>query len=215
LPNCFARVAYWANINRNDGSTRIGAKNVGQAIANYYPSIISEADFYRVSQSLTTRKAGRRGKMVSNLFSGLCVDHAGDGMVMVSHRGNNRYLVARSAYHRAKGKEYVAFRYQAIETAILGILPRLTIGARQTQSSSILDVLADQLATVDGKTAKLTAREDTMDYDLYLSETNRLATQRKAILAKIEQAKREQSNKPSDTASETITAGATLGDGYR
>lgn len=102
-------------------------ESVGDPIENYFPPLISEADFYRVQSRLaqqTTRgRTGNGAGSVSNLFQGLIFDARDSScmnMIMKGKKAAGKQLV--SSYARSGKGEYRAVSYQAIETALLSLM---------------------------------------------------------------------------------------------
>jgi DNA invertase Pin-like site-specific DNA recombinase len=102
---------------------------IGEPIPDYFPAIVSEADFYQAQTALTKRKGhGRAGKSEANLLTGL-VWHAGDKATMLLKRptGDDKYLyLSSSAYLNGKrSKGPAGFPYKLLEAAILRTVKRL------------------------------------------------------------------------------------------
>jgi DNA invertase Pin-like site-specific DNA recombinase len=103
---------------------------VGKPVTDYYPRIISEADFYKAQAALAARKnqKGPRGQHVRNLFTGLLRD-ARDGCTVVtvteSDKCRSVRLVSSGAQRGKKGSDYRTFPYPALEGAFLALAKEL------------------------------------------------------------------------------------------
>jgi hypothetical protein len=97
---------------------------VGDLIPDYYPAVVSEADFYRAQAALTARKnhRGARGKYVRNLFTGLLRD-ARDGCTLVTKTEADKCgtlkLVSSGGHRGLAGSTYGTFPYELVEHAFL------------------------------------------------------------------------------------------------
>lgn len=112
-----------------DQSKRIPA---GDPIPDYFPTVVSEADFYRVQKILHSRKfPGRTGPasgVVSNLFTGLIFDaRSGSTMNMVDKgvRSGGKQIVSSAAKYGIG--EYISFNYDAFEEVILKLMKSITV----------------------------------------------------------------------------------------
>ena len=74
---------------------RVNGKRVadGEAIANYFPSIIEEELFYRAQQSKAQRKgtgAGRKGVAFTNIFSGIAKCAYCNSVILFENKGSGQ-----------------------------------------------------------------------------------------------------------------------------
>lgn len=135
---------------------RMGERQpTGEPIGEYYPVILSEAEFYAVQAAITARKhqRGPRGKRVANLFTGLLRDaRDGSPMHLIEKQKGNVRMVSSSAMRGADGAEYVSFSYPVFEEAILKLL-------REVDPSEVLNGGngADEIMTLSGKLARIEA----------------------------------------------------------
>ena len=109
-------------------------------VPNYFPSIISETDFYLVQKSLKEKtidngkkRAGRNGGY-NNLFSGICFcNYCGSKMVIIDpgpKRGTGRLrhkFCCDTAKH-GRGCKYTSFPYQPFEDAIIQYCTEIDYG---------------------------------------------------------------------------------------
>lgn len=80
---------------------------VGDPIRDYYPAVVSEADFQRANASVFRRSSqdrGRKGRGFSNIFSGLTYCGKCGSRVILRNRGKSskggKYLVCSNQAHR-------------------------------------------------------------------------------------------------------------------
>jgi DNA invertase Pin-like site-specific DNA recombinase len=96
----------------------------GDPIENYFPKIIDEQTFYKVKAEKNKRNVGggRKGKTISNLFSGLlkCAYCSSSVHFIDKGRGpkGGTYLICNSA-HRNTGCSKVTWRYKDFEVNFL------------------------------------------------------------------------------------------------
>jgi len=95
----------------------------GEPIPNYYPAVISEADFYEAQLLRKQRNVypGRKGKRLTNLFQGLVkCGHCFHSMYTVDKgkKSTGAVLVCGGAA-RGSGCKYTAYNLKMVEHAIL------------------------------------------------------------------------------------------------
>ncbi|ATX80709.1 Site-specific DNA recombinase [Mariprofundus aestuarium] len=99
---------------------------VGSAIKDYYPSIISEQQFYHAQSSQQNRRknksAGRKGPKFSNLFTGMCKCLECESTYRFMNRGNASLLLCDSNYMAAGCECSMRWRYRDVENASLIVL---------------------------------------------------------------------------------------------
>ncbi len=107
---------------------------VGDPILDYFPAIVTEAEFIAAAAGRRARtgKGGRKGETLSNLFTHLATcAYCGSPMVM-ENKGSGpkggRYLRCSSS-KRSNGCTASAWRYEAFETSVLYFLRDLDISA--------------------------------------------------------------------------------------
>jgi hypothetical protein len=104
---------------------KVTGHGFGSVIKNYYPAVVSEADFDRVQRAVDDRlhQRGPRGKMVTSLFTRLMFS-ASDGSPMhLTAKGvGQKHLVSSAAARGRVGAVYLGFPYQAVEDAFLAFL---------------------------------------------------------------------------------------------
>jgi len=175
-------------------------KPFGQPIPNYFPPVVSEAQFHRVQAAIKNRKrkAGPRGEFVTNLFTGLLRDAKDGGPVVVATRTNGkRALVSAKARRGVRGSAYLAFPMAAFEAAILDqlaevkaqdILPETRAGDAEAR----VDSWSGRVHELDHKITKTRERIDRdPDIDVYLDLLADLERQRREAMAELDKAKQE------------------------
>lgn len=82
-------------------------ENAGDPIKNYFPQIISEADFYAARAAIKTRRnhgSGRKGKEFSNIFSGLLYCGLCGSKMKMKNRGGESEKTKTFACTRQQAK---------------------------------------------------------------------------------------------------------------
>jgi DNA invertase Pin-like site-specific DNA recombinase len=101
----------------------------GEPVPNYYPALITEAQWYAARAALTSRKgkAGRLAKEHINLFSGLLRNRRDGGTFHQSskNKGYGPVLVPYHAYEGVSGSDTASFPLDTFERAILHCLGEL------------------------------------------------------------------------------------------
>jgi DNA invertase Pin-like site-specific DNA recombinase len=130
---------------------------IGSALPNYYPAIISEADFHKAAAALDARRnqKGPRGRYVRNLFTGLLRD-VRDGCTLVTNSQSDKCqtvkLVSSGAQRGRKGSTYLTFPYEAVEDSFLKL-------AKELKASDVLPSdrgsAADEAAALSGRLKEL------------------------------------------------------------
>jgi len=99
---------------------------VGDIIADYYPAIVSEDIFYKAHSARVSRRnpasAGRKGKLFSNLFTGLCKClECGATYRLIKH-GRSHMMRCNSNYMENGCTCDKRWSYKSVENAALLIL---------------------------------------------------------------------------------------------
>jgi len=150
-------------------------KPAGDVIADYFPAVISEADFYRVQNRLASKKlVGRTGNgagSVSNLFTGLLFD-ARDGSTMnIVDKGakSGGKQIVSSAAKNGRGS-YISFNYNAFETTMLHLMknisPQDILPAQSTSVVEQLDCAEAELGAVENRISLIQRSLEDTDIDL-------------------------------------------------
>ncbi|WP_127088175.1 recombinase family protein [Aquabacter cavernae] len=107
--------------------------SVGNPIPNYFPKIVDDELFYRVQAARNQRKvvgAGRKGKFVSNLFSGLLIcDYCGKGMRYIDKGPapkGGKYLLCGTA-ERGLNCEKAYWKYELFERTFLSYVSEVNV----------------------------------------------------------------------------------------
>ncbi len=142
---------------------------IGEPIPDYFPRIISDADFYRVSQAMDQRrtKKGQNGKEICNLFKGLLFDAATGSSMTILHStsttGIMRRVLVPSDSRRTKGVKQISFPYLAWEETFLAFTEGLEAGDVDTAAKIASNPVDDLQAELDGITAKIADIESQME----------------------------------------------------
>ncbi|MCI0460212.1 MAG: recombinase family protein [Gemmataceae bacterium] len=132
----------------------------GQPVPNYFPAIMSEAEWLATRRAVELRlnQRGPRGKGVRNLFTGILFD-ARDGCSMVikwrGHQSPTTYLISSGAWKRENDSPGFTFPYGLIEEWTLEFLSRDLVDALVQEGRR---GKASQIAALTGKLTDLDAR---------------------------------------------------------
>jgi DNA invertase Pin-like site-specific DNA recombinase len=144
---------------RGPANSRVPA---GPPIADYFPRIIQDDEFWAVQNAIKLRLAqrGPRGRRVANLFTGLLKDaRDGEPIYLNEKRPGDIRMVSAGAVRGRPGAGHATFPYQVFEQAVLSQLreidPREVLG--QDKSPDEAMSLAGQLERVEAKIAELEA----------------------------------------------------------
>lgn len=182
-------------------------KPIGEPIKDYFPPIVSEADFYRVQAALAKRRfSGGRITGVPNLFTSILYD-ALDGRPMALNRAHKRrVLISTGWMRRIPGSEFRSIRYDLFERVVLSELSELKpadVTGRPGATEDRVAALSGQLTTINRKLASVTARAATdEDVTVFFDLLADLDRQRKAIIKQLEEAKQECASQQSDNLGE-------------
>ncbi len=132
---------------------------VGEPIADYFPRIVSDADFYKAGEQMASRRnsQGRIGKNVTNLFTGIIHNAVDNATMVVIDKGNGPRLISSAAHRGEPGKDNRAVSYAPIELAILTFCSELKASTLQPSKAKVND-LEDSVAATRGKIGDLTRR---------------------------------------------------------
>jgi DNA invertase Pin-like site-specific DNA recombinase len=172
----------------------------GDPIPNYYPAVVSEADFYAVQKTLRGRKnrGGRVGHFEANLLTGLA-HHAGDKTTMFLKRptgGEKKYVyLSSSAYlHGRRSVVPASFPYLPIEAAVLRSLTELRVTDVVDQRrpandlEAEIDALTGEIGGLDSKLEKVTRQAEKADgIEPFLNLLSRLQKQKREKESRREQ----------------------------
>lgn len=144
----------------------------GEVIRDYFPAIISPELFHQAQQAVIRRqgKPGRKGKELSNLFTGVgrCA-HCGGHMQMTRNREETedgpkpiKYLVCSNRKRRHECKATGMINYFKLEETILDRLPQVPWSdiIREENSNDPLPEIDTRIATVTLEIAELITNRD-------------------------------------------------------
>lgn len=185
---------------------------IGDAIPDYYPRVISDADFYAVQKGLQTRRKqrGPKGKNVANLFTGLlrCA-RTGSTMVLIN-KGRGSQLVSSDALRGLNNAKYITTHYRVWEYAFLAYASELSVRDIRP-SSKIVDDRESELERAQGQLDAITDRIGKISAKVksgVMSESGLeilvdLDTEKKALSARVEQLAAEVHTSDDETLGET------------
>jgi DNA invertase Pin-like site-specific DNA recombinase len=141
---------------------------VGDAISGYFPTIIDEDTFYRAKAAKTSRRvgaSGRKGKLLTNLFSGIAkCGYCGASMHYINKGQGPKggtYLMCGDAV-RGLSCDQVAWRYEHIEASFLAFVEELDLPniVRSRTDVADLEKLEADHDTLRGRDGELQSRID-------------------------------------------------------
>jgi DNA invertase Pin-like site-specific DNA recombinase len=146
-------------------NVKIDGKRVpsGDPISNYYPTIISEDEFYQAQHARAARRVsgkGRKGPGYTNLFTGIARCAYCSGSVVFENKGvgtrGGTYLVCGSA-QRGLGCCGTRWRYRDFEASFLAFVQELDIESivRSDEDASKRKSLENELAALRGEIASV------------------------------------------------------------
>lgn len=126
----------------------------GEAIADYFPKVVTEAEYYECQQLLTQKrvgKAGPRGKKVSTLFTNIVFHGEQPFRYRPTNTGN--FLIGPPEAKIGGSKTNVSVPYEIFEKAIISFMTELDPdelihGSRPKENQIQLQSVAGQLADV-------------------------------------------------------------------
>jgi DNA invertase Pin-like site-specific DNA recombinase len=172
----------------------------GPPIANYYPAIVTEEEWYAARAALQSRrgKAGRPPKFYINLFGGLLRD-ARDGGTIHQHAKTDNYalqLVPYRALQGVTGSQPVQFPAAVFEREILKHLreidPREILPSNGHEEKVL--VLTGKLAEVEAQIEKVKTRLERNYSEAVADVLDRHAARRKKLAEELAQARQEASS---------------------
>jgi len=192
-------------------------KPAGEAVKNYFPAVVSEADFYRVQQALDgRRRGGGRIVGVPNLFNGILFDALDKRKMVVNQQHRRKVLVSGGAIRRMPGSVYHSIQYDVFERGILSRLAELTAADVLGKPSAAEDRVAEltgRLTTCNRNRnavrTKAAGAEDVSSFFDLLADLDR---QRKDLVAELEKARAEAASMEGDNIGEFTSLVAMLDD---
>jgi DNA invertase Pin-like site-specific DNA recombinase len=182
-------------------------KAVGGPVKDYYPAILSEAEFYRTQAALDGRKrGGGRATGTPNLFNGILFD-AFDGRRMVlNSSGGRKVLVSSGAVRKDKGSAFRVIRYEVFEPAILTRLAELKpadVLGKAGEAEDQVAALSGKLTAINRKLEAVRAKAaEADDVTVFFDLLADLDRQRKALAEELDEAKAEATNQEGDNLGE-------------
>jgi DNA invertase Pin-like site-specific DNA recombinase len=178
------------------GTNHSGRKPDGPPIANYFPAVVTEDEWYAARAAMTSRrnKGGRPTKRM-NLFANLLRDARNGGGMYVhdKHPGKSRcVLIGSQAEAGVRGTRAVSFPHDVFERAVLSHLreidPREILPGNG--AAERVQTLTGKLADIEGRAERIKAQMvDGEDVGLDVLRT--LERKRVAAAEDLARAKRE------------------------
>ncbi len=146
-----------------------GKRIFEEPIENYYPSAIEETLFYRAQNSSASRRiggGGRKGKILSNLFSKLAIcDCCGSAMVYIDKGPmpkGGQYLVCSNGQRGMPCDDPARWRYQPVEDLVLHRLRNLALGLDSEATNSKIGEIQGQLDVLEAKHRAASQKRDAL-----------------------------------------------------
>ena len=186
----------------NRASNKIVRSKIGDPIKSYYPSIIDEKTFLAAQDSSKNRLIngkGRKGKGLSNLFSGLLFCHYCGSSMRFINKGappkGGTYLRCSNAILTGKCNSN-SYSYKRVESILINILQQLDMKkiTLDRDYSSVLSELGEEKKFYDNKIKSLIQDRDYLTKLRDITKLEHVAQE----LEKIEIAKNEAEKKLSD-----------------
>ncbi|HWE03631.1 MAG TPA: recombinase family protein [Tepidisphaeraceae bacterium] len=194
---------------------RKGRKDFGEPVQNYYPPVLTEAEFYQLQSVLGTRSKvirGKRGPSVSNLFGALATS-GDDGSVMrVSYKTTDIKRYTSVDCLTGANPNFISFPYNAFENAFLKHVSELDMSGTTTADRAEIISLDGQLSALRAKIDQLQAAATDAEgksFDRILQMLPGLEAKENEIVQKIETAKAK-AHRPQITTSDVAAIAAEL-----
>jgi len=192
---------------------------IGDPINDYYPKAVDEPLFYAAQEALRSRRkqAGRTGKLVANLFTGLLYDARDKSSLNMIDKGEGRQLVSSKALRGVPGSRYLAFSYELLERAFLtfvrDVVPADVLPQKSNRKVDMVAQLAGRIAEIDHKIDRTKAKiASTPDVDVLLDVLADLERQKKPLSAEYERAKGAAAVAEAEALGEAKSVLALMGD---
>jgi DNA invertase Pin-like site-specific DNA recombinase len=192
----------------------------GKPVPNYFPAVISEADWYATRRVVEGRRyqRGPCTKRIRSLFTGIIFD-ARDGCTMhVRLKGWHRrvpYLVSSGRVNRKQKGQSFYIPYDLIEKWFLRLLHKdLTAELLPDQpEGKAVEIarLTEKLMDLDRRIQKVQkAVEEEPDYESLIATLRGLEKRKKATSAELEKVRQEQAHSDAETFGEALNLHAAM-----
>lgn len=180
----------------------------GEPVQGYYPAIVTEKEFYAVQAACDQRKRhrGRKGKHVSNLFTGLLFS-ADDGSIMrvINKRGKHRMLPLGAIRGIPKAAEYVSFSLDRFEQEVLQSIQGLA-------SMICAEPEIDETAELSGRLATIEHRIKVIQQNLLgdgevssiMDALRQLEQEKASVRQKLDKARASKANSKAESFGEFV-----------
>ncbi len=168
----------------------------GDPIANYYPEVITEDEYYAAKAGMKERRSnpGRLGTSRVNVFARLITNaRDGDPYFMTKRVGDNRrhYHVLTNTDGEQGRSARVSFPYDTFEQAVLSKLAEISVGEIVGGDNSAVELAAleGEVATVEAKIAELEEELLNGSVASVVKVLRQLEERKAALHAKLEEAR--------------------------
>lgn len=168
---------------------RINGKStpVGDPIKNYYPEVLTEEEFHLANAAISSRtmcNRGRKGKVFTNLFSGLAYCSRCGAKMSLRDRGKppkgGRYLVCLRQRASA-GCDMPELKMEDFESAIITHLSEVDFSSLSPESTSPISQLEDAIVAAE---QHITEKEKEFERQVDIVGMNDLSEEAKVRLIK-------------------------------
>ena len=206
-----ACIGEYVPYNRRNKSTKPQA----DPVPNYFPPVVDEATFHKAQAAIANRALvgrGRKGKKV-NLFAGLLHCAKGTGMMTYRHTAKQPPSIVPMATLQGRGAKWSSFPVHEFETGLLSRLRELTAKdlEQSNDAENKIEVIEGRLRECDLLIVQWKAKmNNPAIVDLVAEKLGELNTERKQLVADLENAKREAASPLSDALDELNTLAGVL-----
>jgi hypothetical protein len=165
-----------------------GRKQVpdGAPIPNYFPALLTEAEFYQLQRTLDLRKRnvkGRAGKGIANLFGKVLVSGYDGSTMVFKQNGTNRNKLLISIKSEYGMTRYPTFPYPPFEWHFLNWVREVELGDTTSRDAAALRELEGQLVDLRARIEQAS--------NAATSATGQTFTRLLDLVAKLEQQERQ------------------------
>lgn len=181
-----------------------GTKNrqpIGEPLDNYFPSIVSETDYYAAQQAMSARKTvrGPHGKFVNVLSSLLFCAEDQSAIIMQNKDGHRRYASSAAVRGIRGHAPYVGFPVSVLENEVIGALAEPTIYCDKSRAIDLQLEISAADGRVKDTLSKIAKVENSLasgevDHEVVMGLLTKLNKQQKAQKLRVEELKGTQAS---------------------
>jgi DNA invertase Pin-like site-specific DNA recombinase len=169
-------------------------KPAGDPVPDYFPAVVTEAEFIRVQTALDGRKrGGGRTQGTPNIFNGILHDALDGRRAVAAAACGRRVLVSSGALRKVPGSQFRSIRYDVFEREVLSRLAELKpadVLGRPGAAEERVAELTGKLTALNRKMESVKARAaEEEDVTVFFDLLADLDRRRKDLAAALEKAK--------------------------